>query len=159
MSKYDVENKIVIYEGRDYVSHESYLGGSNSIKPGFLCMMTSPGADLDLVQPQNTSGDHTEKLFAVENGYEGKEIDDDYEVGEKVFLRICQRGDIVLGWVESGEPTIERGTPMVSYGASFLGYLTTHATTPLETAGAIVGYAYERLPNIGANQRLAIRIA
>jgi hypothetical protein len=163
MSAYDVNNKIIVYEKRDYISAESYCAVA-AIKPGMLCLAYDDGTGSDLVRPCNVDAAANEpavqRMFAVENGYEGKEIDDQYDIGDKVYMRIVQPGEIVLGWIDDTVTApLARGTAMVSNGSAFLGYLRPYNAVTPDAPGSVVGYTYERIASITANMRVAVRIS
>lgn len=54
-----------------------------------------------LVMPDGTVSSIRPPTIVMENGYHGKTIDDPYEIGSRVMMRIPRRGDIVLTKVTS----------------------------------------------------------
>ena len=68
-----------------------YFSGT-TISPGMLVEYQENG----FVYPHTFPGGAAERLFVMENGYKGLGIMDDYLADERVMLRLCRPGDIIL---------------------------------------------------------------
>ena len=113
---------------------------SGVITPGMLVKLTN-AAD-DTVVAHNAAGENAEKLFAVEDDLQGKEIGDDYANGTLVQYNDWNAGDQVLGIVNDGA-NVAKGDFVESAGN---GKLRTHSgdsAGAVEFPEAIVGVAME----------------
>jgi hypothetical protein len=125
------------------------------IEPGFLCWI-SPVVP-DALAPHAISGGAAEKIFACENGYEGKEMEDTYEVGERCFFRVYRSGDLVLAkYGDIGIP-LNRGARVVSFGSTTPGTLRKFNSSA-DQPGSIVGVSLESITAPAAVTWLKIRI-
>jgi len=79
------------------VFEEATAGGI--IRPGMLVAQNAIGK----VIPHSTAAAVAEKAFAVEDGLQGKTIDNSYASGDKAFFAICKPGDIVYALLAGGE--------------------------------------------------------
>jgi len=86
---------------------------AGTIKPGKLIKLTVGGTDgtFDsgyqrkvLVNNQG-AGDACEMAFATEDALQGRTIDEDYVLNERVFYVIAGKGDVVQAWLSGGEHT------------------------------------------------------
>jgi hypothetical protein len=104
------------------------------IYPGYLCEQVGS----DSVSGHSIADEPAETMFAVENSqYRGKTIYDRYEVGERVMLRVCRKGDIILAAVASVQEI-----PINSYVTS-AGYGPVHPKGIAPIGGSIVGVSIE----------------
>lgn len=86
-----INNTIMVSVGAD----SPYLEGTTSgtIYPGMLVERTlTPG---EYHATNQTAGEYS-PLFAVENIYQGKTVDDPYLAGERVMMRYGRTGDVFL---------------------------------------------------------------
>jgi len=70
-----------------------------AIRPGDLLAYDSAGK----VAKHATAGGWAEKAFALEDALQGKDIDENYALGDRVSYVIGQSGDIVRAWLSGGE--------------------------------------------------------
>jgi hypothetical protein len=130
------------------------VGCTVAITPGHLCEMADDNSGGRIVRPHSSSGHPAEKMFAVENGYVGGGISDVYAIGERVYLRICRPGDLVLAWLAGTVGTTYVGQYLTSNADGTLRFYSEVTDEP----GCIVCVAYEKITNTGSDQRIAIRI-
>lgn len=130
------------------------MEASAAITPGFLCEMHDDNFGGRVVRPHNTAGDPCETLFAVEAAYEGKGISDVYGVGDRVYLRIGRKGDLVLAWLDEAVPVTVVGQFLASNGDGTLRFYSSVTDEP----GSIVCVAYEKTVSVAADRRIAVRI-
>lgn len=81
-----------------------------AITPGHLLERTTTG-----VKKHATAGGRAQRLFAVEDENQGKEIDDDYTASSRCFFKNFLPGDMVYALIAEGE-TITIGDWLVSNG-------------------------------------------
>lgn len=79
-------------------THEE-LRAAATITPGMLLDTNSAGSAI----PHGTAGGRAENMFALEDALQGRTIDDDYASGELVQVGIARSGDVVFGWLNTGE--------------------------------------------------------
>jgi len=85
---------------------------SGAITPGHLLERTSV---VDTVKVHATAGGRAQRLFAIEDEKQGKEIGDDYATASRMFFRTFLPGDIVNARIANGED-IAAGDWLVSAG-------------------------------------------
>jgi hypothetical protein len=125
---------------------EAVAGGT--ITPGHLIKQNSSG----LLVVHATAGGFAERIFAVENDLNGKEIDDNYLVNDYVQSEIYRPGDEVLAFVVASGSAIVVGDYLESAGDGSLRKLASG--TPLATAIEAVDNSA-----VGAQSRIKVRIA
>ena len=130
-----------------------------AITPGFLVERTSGGT----VQAHSNAGQNAQRMFALEDELQGKEIGDNYAVSALIQFGIFRAGDQVYALLADGE-NASIGSFLESNGD---GYLKVHAASSagaVEYPEAIVGQALAALDMSGssgadpASQRLLIEI-
>lgn len=119
------------------------------IWPGMILTYTSAGG----VVPHGTAQGPQEGLFAVENPYDGGDIHIEYLEAERVMIRQCRRGDVVLAILANGESVL-LGAALSSNGT---GYMEPAAVAPL--GGSVVGIANEAVNAVVGNVFISITIA
>ena len=122
---------------------EKLAGGA--ITPGHLVMRNSA----DAVVVHATSGGETSPLFAKEDVYQGRTIDDAYASGEPVQLHHAGSGD-VINCILATSQTIVIGDDIMSNGNGQVAKKTS--------TNWIIGKAIEAVTTTGTAARLAIRI-
>lgn len=85
---------------------------SGAITPGHLLERTSTA---DTVKVHATAGAKAQRLFAIEDEHQGKEISDAYSSADRVFFKTFQPGDRVHALIANGE-AIAIGDWLVSNG-------------------------------------------
>lgn len=130
-----------------------------AITPGFLVERTSGGT----IQAHSSAGQNAQKMFALEDELQGKEIADNYAVSTLIQFGIFGTGDVVNALLANGE-NASIGSFLESNGD---GYLKVHAASSagaVEYPAAIVGIALAALDMSGssgadpASQRLLVEI-
>lgn len=147
------KNTIKVKKYADVV--EEITATAVAITPGALLELTSAG----LVQAHSTAGGSVLPMFALEDEFQGKGIDDNYAVSVKVQVWIPGRGDQVYALLENGE-NIAIGDFLTSAGDGKLKKLATESDdTAVE---AIVGVAVEAVDDSGSSVndtgRIIVRI-
>lgn len=150
------KNTIMIKVYGEPVIEEIVAAGT--ITPGFLLEVTSA----DKVQAHATAEGNAIPMFALEDEYQGNDIDDNYSADDQVQVWIPQRGEQVYGLLADGE-TVVIGDYLASNGD---GYLRKH--DPDDSGGiqinGIVAQALEALDMSDSSggdpssQRLEVRI-
>lgn len=147
---YTDNNTIALKISPESPYFEGELLPGQSIKPGMLCWIAP--LDPDKYEAHSQDGWEAERLFAVENGYEGKEINDTYSDGERVYMRYCRPGDLVLAKYGAIGVTCNKGNKLVSKGDG-----TLREWVPGDRVGSIVGVALQDITAPAAIVWLAIR--
>lgn len=138
-------------------------------KESVAAAVISPGslierASATTVQVHSTSGGNAQKMFALEDELQGKEISDDYAAAARVLFGIFRPGDEVYARLADGQAA-SVGDPLESNGD---GTLKVHTPQTLEDSNpgtnyvdGIVAYAKEALDlasSSGASGATADRI-
>ena len=127
--------------------HEEGVAGA-TITPGMLIDTGAAGT----LAPHASAGGVAEKAFAIEDALQGKTINDNYASGSRVSYVLAAPGDVVYGWLASGEKTTT---------ASFL---TSNGDGTLKVAGGTdvrVAKALEALDledSFAPDTRIRIRV-
>lgn len=136
---------------------EEYTAGG-AIMPGMLLLQTNATT---VIAHNDDAPANCLPMFAIEDVFQGKGIDDAYALADKVRVWTPCRGDVVLGILENGAD-ITAGDFLESNGAGYLQKFTS---------GAVVGQALETMDLSGSNgeevadatlgydQRIKVRIA
>lgn len=124
---------------------------TTDILPGMLLEQTS-GWPTNNLQPYKFGyKQRCVPLFAVEDLYDGRDINATYLVGSRVYARHCRGGDVVLAWLASGE-VAEIGSFLAS-GTN--GTLVVGLNEFIEPA-ALVGVALEAVSSGGQPARITV---
>lgn len=125
---------------------ENRAGGA--VTPGDLVLTNAAGASIR----HNVAGGYAEAVFAKEDYFQGKTINDDYASGDLVQLHRAQKGDEIYAFVAAAAVAIVLTDFLTSDGA---GGLKKAATTDIRVAAPI-----EALDNslVGTRARLRIRV-
>ena len=130
------------------------LVASAVVTPGMLLAMTSTGA----ARPHNVAAGMASPLFAREDEYEGKSIDDTIAIGSLVGIWACTSGDQIYSLVKAGAAAIVAGDYLESAGDGTF-QKSTHAVTSATTAAAVpVARALEAVDNSGGGSAVRIRV-
>lgn len=121
--------------GKSYNNIRDEITAGGAITPGNLIVRNSAGA----VIRHNVASGPSEKLFAIEDSYQGKGLNDDYASGQPVIAWTAGRGDRVRAIAGAA---VAVGDLVASDGAGKLvPFAITSASVPMD--GAIVGQALE----------------
>lgn len=123
-----------------------------SCYPGALMLVT--GTDPMTVIPHDQVDFPQDSIFAVEDIYRGSDINTSYALNERVYMRQCRRGDLVLAWLVAGE-TISVGDRLSSSADGVLHI----APTPTMNDDVIVGVAEEAVISGVVPARIIIRVS
>ncbi len=119
---------------------------SGNITPGHLLERTSAA---DTVKVAATAAIKYLPLFAIENGWQGDEIDTVYATAKKVFFRTFLPGDVVLARIKNGED-IAIGDKLVSAtGGELAEFVSDSSATIVEQS--IIGVALEACDMSGSS--------
>lgn len=146
---------------------EEYVADA-AILPGTLLELNT---DNEVKVHATAGGNVGPKMFALEDAFQGKGIDDAYAAGDRVRVWFPSPGDIVLAILADGQDVAE-GTLLESNGA---GYLTAHSADeasvlPNVQSNPIVAISLEEMDasadssgqdlagGLGANKRIRVRI-
>jgi len=69
------------------------------ISPGMLVAQNEDALGI----PHASAGDPAEKLFATEDALQGRGIDVNYAIDDRVNLVVAETGDVVYAWLADGE--------------------------------------------------------
>ena len=107
--------------------------------PGMLLMLNSSNVFI----PCTLADVDASTIFAVENYYTGKGIDDQYAIGDRVFARHCRAGDRILAFLQDAATT-SIGTFLTSAGDGTL--------KPSTVVGSVICTALEALTAVGVTR-------
>lgn len=146
---------------------EEYVADA-ALLPGCLLELNT---DNEVKKHATSGGNVGPKMFALEDKFEGKGIDDSYAAGDRVRCWFPSPGDVVLAILADGQ-SVGEGDLLESNGA---GYLQAHAadeasvTANVQT-NVIVGISLEEMDasadssgqdvggGLGVNKRIRVRI-
>jgi hypothetical protein len=111
-----------------------------TLYPGYLLERTSAG----LVKAHSNAGQNAQKLFALEDDLQGKEINDAYSASARIQCGIFRSGDQVYAVLKDGE-NVSIGDFLESAGTGELQKHTASSAGAVEYPEAIVGVAVEAL--------------
>lgn len=136
---------------KDY-SHivEEYVA-AGAITPGMLVEVDSTGE----VKAHADASGFAAAMFATEDEFFGKTIDDAYAADDMVQVWLPRPGDVVYALLAAGED-VEIGAKLVSNGAGALKEYVEDASDA--TYGAIVAEAMEAVDNDPGTGGAAVRI-
>lgn len=146
--------KTIVFKGRG-IRDEALAAGA--INPGYLLERTS-GAST--VQAHSTAAGNAQAMFAVENEYEGNDIDDAYALDDTTFFEHVQRGGMVYALVAAAAAAIVEGDYLESAGDGTLRVLTADAATDEGQRAAVVAIAREDVDNSlgGSEARIKVEV-
>lgn len=127
--------------------------GSGTITPGMLIERLSSGK----VRPHGSGGCDAQRMFAVEDDLQGHEIGTNYADGDRILLKVFQRGNEVNALLTTSQ-TINVGDWLESDGN---GYLRKHASDSagvVEYPEGLVGIAMESVVTAGTVKRILVEI-
>jgi len=138
---------------------EEYTAAA-AITPGHLCEITSAGT----IQAHSTAGGFAEKLFAIEDELQGKEITEAYDAttNKQVLCGIFRPGDQVYALLANGETAVI-GSKLESQGDGTLRVVDTDVSVGDIAVQSIVAVALEAVDMSGSSGadpsgRITIRI-
>lgn len=140
-------------------AEEARAGGA--VTPGDLVKYNSSGN----VIRHATAGGVAQMVFAKEDTFQGKTIDDNYASTDPVFLHVAQKGDEIYAQVAANAAAIVVGDALASDGAG--GFKKAAASSQLTTgnytftaADIVLAESLEALDNsaVAARARLRIRV-
>jgi hypothetical protein len=137
-------NTIALQVSTTSAYYEAYCY-NDAITPGMLCMRF----DANTITPHSNNAGAAENMYALEDGYQGRTIDDSYQAGDRVYTRICRSGDVVLAWVRNALP-LAMGAFLMSHGGGTLagnGHLTNITTPEVGGVLAVLLEDYTDEPN------------
>lgn len=124
------------------------------ITPGMLIERTSA----DKVQVHSSAGQNAQRMFAVENDLEGKDIDHAYVADERCQFVVCRPGDEVFAlladgqnvsigdWLESnGDGYLRKHTVAASAGEEYTECIVAQAISALDLSGGSSGESTQRI--------------
>jgi len=143
------KNTIIL---KGYVNIRDEKAAAGVITPGHLVERTSA----DKVQVHATAGGSVNNLFAVEDNYQGNDIDNNYAANDMVMLIKPIPGEQIYGIADSTSGTsIAIGDLLESAGDGSLRKKTQSSAGVSEFAGSLVGTALEAA---SAGERFALEI-
>ena len=119
---------------------------SGAITPGHLLERTSTA---NTVKVAATAAIKYLPLFAIENGWEGKEIDTAYVTAKKVFFRAFLPGDVVLARIANGENIAIGDKLVASTGGELAEFVGDSSATIVEQH--VIGTALEACDMSGSS--------
>lgn len=119
---------------------------SEAITPGHLCDIASTGK----IKKHAGAGLIHKNLFAVENGWVGKGINDAYAANDEVQALAPQKGDRVLAILKNGE-NAAIGSYLESAGDGTLRVVVNDTSANTIEVGCIVGWAVTACDMSGSN--------
>lgn len=126
----------------------------SAITPGHLIAQASDGK----FDVHGTAAANAAKTFAVENELAGKEIDDAYADGDRLFYEHCVPGQEVYALVAASAAAIVIGDFLESAGDGTLRVLTTDAATDDTQRASVVARALEAVNNSGGGTPARIKV-
>lgn len=143
---------------KNYLNIFEEYAAAAAITPGHLIELTSANK----VQVHSDLDGFVLPMFAIEDDLQGKGIDDDYALNDRVQVWIPQRGDFVNAILFDGESVVI-GDKVVSNGDGTLKKLD--AVTSFGNDGTIIGVVVEATDMSGGASsdpvggRVVVRIA
>lgn len=156
------QNSVIV---KNYSNVFEEIPAAGAITPGMLIELTSAGA----VVAHNTASDNALPMFAKEDEYQGKGVNDAYASGDKVAVWIPGRGDQVYAILADGQ-SVAIGDFLESNGEGFLQKHEAGSAAVVEAANPIVGVATEAVDlsassgkessgPLGLEKRIIVRIS
>jgi hypothetical protein len=136
---------------------------AGTIKPGHLIKITAGGSgptsdsglDRRVVKNTGGAGDACEALFAVEDALQGRTIDDNYVLGERVFYVIAGKGDVIQAWLSGGEHA-QVGDELIHNGDGT--FQVAAGSDASQTRMAVALEEIDRSHSSGTDDRIKVRI-
>ncbi len=116
-------NTIVRIHNKGAYQYEEYIAGEAGIYPGMLLEVNT----LNKVVKQNTASEDCERIFAMEDALQGKDVTDVYTSGTRVCCLIGKRGTVVNALLNSGT-NYTIGTRLMANGDGTLASVATAAS-------------------------------
>jgi len=126
-------------------TQKEFIAGG-TVTPGMLLKRTSVA---NTAIAHGTAGGTCQKMFAIEDELQGKEITENYSSTNRMQVVFPQRGDVVLALLADGE-NVAVGDFLVSNGAGRLAKLVAASSGVAEYADAVVGVAMEAVDMSGS---------
>lgn len=137
---------------KGYVNVQIERDAGGTITPGDLIKYASDG-DFEV---HDDEGGPALAMFAIEDEYQGNDIDDDYSSGDRVIARIMVRGERVRCNITTSSPTsVAIGDKLISNGDGTLRPLSHDSADSIGEAVHWVGIALE---TASAGERCTIEI-
>ena len=130
-----------------------------AITPGHLVERMSTGK----VRVHANAGQNAQRMFAIEDSLQGKEISEDYSATNQVRFVVCRRGDEVVGILADGETAVI-GSFLESNGNGELKVHAAGSAAVVEYPECIVGIALDAVDasdsaaTAVADRRIAVEI-
>lgn len=137
--------------GDGAIQKEAYASGS--ITPGDLIEKISSGS----VRAHGSAGCDAQRMFAMEDENQGKEIGTAYSSGNLVVYKVFQRGNEVYARLAASQ-TIAVGDMLESNGDGTLRKHASDSAGVVEYPEGIVGVAQEAVTTTGSVSRIRIEI-
>lgn len=141
----------IIIEGADYRSVIREALADEAFTPGELLERTATG-----VKKHATSAGNSNKIFALENTADARDIDGDYAAGETARHVWAERGQKVYAFVPAAAAAVADGVALMSNGDGTLIIAAVAAT--LADTDHIVAYASEAVDNSGGGTKARIQV-
>jgi len=123
------QNSVLV---KNYSNVFEEIAAAGAITPGMLVELTSAGA----VVAHNSAGDNALPMFAKEDEYQGKGVNDAYASGDKCHVWVPGRGDQVYAILADGQ-NVAIGDFLESNGE---GFLQKHASDTADSDDAVTVY-------------------
>jgi len=151
------KNTIIL---KNYLNNFEEFTAIGVITPGNLLEITSAGK----VQRHSAAGSKTITILALEDNLQGKDINGDYAVGDKVQTWIPQTGDQAYMLLANGESVV-KGDALTSNGDGTLKkFVAASSAAVIEAPEVIVAISDQALDMSGSSAvdpspRIEVRIA
>jgi hypothetical protein len=128
--------------------YEEGIAGPGVTLPGHLIAPRADGTYL----PHTTAGAKTGSLFACEDSFQGKTINDAYASGDLIQIYVAEEGDVINAWLPVGQNV----TPA--------SYLTSNGDGTLKVASGGDIKMFQPLESINltgsgaSNSRIRVRV-
>lgn len=129
------------------------LIAAGTITPGMLIERTSSNT----VQAHSGAGQNAQRLFAVEDDLQGKEIGENYSAANAVQFHACRPGDEVYAILATSQ-TVVIGDFLESAGNGYLRKHTASSAGAIEYPEAIVGTALTAVTTTSAVARIVVEV-
>jgi hypothetical protein len=143
--------KTILLKG-DGIIKEALAGGA--IMPGHLVDLNSSGAWI----VHAGAGLTTMNAFALEDEFNGKEIDQAYASGDNVRAIFPQRGSEVYAWLAASAAAVVIGSSLQAAADGTVRIQTTDSATDDTQRHSVVGIALEAVDNSGGGSAVRVRI-
>ena len=137
------------------ISRESQyveLVANEDIAPGMLVKHVQVAGEEKVIK-HDTPYAAAENLYAMENPYQGKTINDVYSADSRVMIHSLRSGDVVLAWYGSANP-LTFGMFLASQGDGSLFEAVPASTEP----GGVLAVSLEIIAAPAPPERVKVRI-